>query len=276
MEKDDEKPKSGFQQTQRGFAMLTTPKSLCRGCLLLAVLVLLCLMPGSVRANAPSPKSPWRTIILSDTREVESIAVYVDKAEGSFYLLQTFASEHTKKQEIRFQKPDDAKCIYIAVTMKDGTIRTSDPVESVTRRDLKYDVKSNTLNVKADLGLLYVPLFLLEVVVSSAFLLGFTALVEFLVALPFKLKPYKYVILINIVTNVAMNLILPALRTNISIRGYNDLWIVALLEAAVVLVEYLFYVKKYKDYPKGKLLLFSIIANALSWGLYELVLSFVL
>ena len=73
-----------------------------------------------------------------------------------------------------------------------------------------------------------------------------------------------------------MNLILPALRTNISIRGYNDLWIVALLEAAVVLVEYLFYVKKYKDYPKGKLLLFSIIANALSWGLYELVLSFVL
>ena len=29
-----------------------------------------------------------------------------------------------------------------------------------------------------------------------------------------------------------------------------------------------------EDYPKRKLLLFSIIANALSWGLYELALSF--
>ena len=187
--------------------------------LLLAVVTLLCLAPGSARANAPSPKSPWRTIILSDTGEVESIAVYVDRADGSFYLLQTFASEHIKKQEIRFQKPDDAKYIYVAVTMKDGTIRTSDPVESVTRRDLKYDVKSNILKVKADLGLLYVPLFLLEVVVSFAFLL----------------------------------------------------WIVVLLEVAVVLVEYLFYTRKYKDHPKGKLLLFSLIANALSWGLFELV-----
>ena len=242
-----------------------------RSCLLLAALILLCLAPGSARANAPSPNSPWRTILLSDTGEVESIAVYVDNADGSFYLLQTFASEHTKKQEIHFQKPDDAKCIYVAVTMKDGTIRSSDPVESVTRRDLKYDVKSNTLNVKADLGLLYVPLFLLKVVVSSAFLLGFTALVEFLVALPFKLKPYKYVILINIVTNVAMNLILPLLRTIMSIRGYNDLWIVAPLEVVVVIVEYLFYTKKYKDHPKGKLLLFSLIANALSWGLFELI-----
>ena len=239
--------------------------------LLLAVVTLLCLAPGSARANAPSPKSPWRTIILSDTGEVESIAVYVDRADGSFYLLQTFASEHIKKQEIRFQKPDDAKYIYVAVTMKDGTIRTSDPVESVTRRDLKYDVKSNILKVKADLGLLYVPLFLLEVVVSFAFLLGFTALVEFLVALPFKLKPYKYVILINIVTNVAMNLILSLLRTIMSMREYNDLWIVVLLEVAVVLVEYLFYTRKYKDHPKGKLLLFSLIANALSWGLFELV-----
>ena len=49
-----------------------------------------------------------------------------------------------------------------------------------------------------------------------------TALVEFLVALPFKLKPYKYVILINIVTNVAMNLILSLLRMIMS--QYLPLW----------------------------------------------------
>ena len=45
--------------------MLTTPKSLCRGCLLLAVLLLLCLLPGSARANAPAPDPYWKTIILA-------------------------------------------------------------------------------------------------------------------------------------------------------------------------------------------------------------------
>ncbi len=119
------------------------------------------------------------------------------------------------------------------------------------------------------LGWLYLPLVLLGMVLALALPLGFTVLVEFLTAIPFQLKPYKYVILINVVTNLAMNVLLFIL----SLKG-TGVWIVALLEVTVVLVEYLFYVKKYKDYPKRKLLLFSIIANALSWGLYELALSF--
>lgn len=235
--------------------------------LLLAVLMLLCIVPATTQANA-AHNPYWKDIVLSDTSEVTSISVFVDGADGSFSLFKTFESEHKKEQKIYFERPQDAKRFYIEVTMADGTVRASEPVDATGYdQDYKYNVKTNVLKEKANLTLLYLLLIPLFAIAP----LGFTALVEFLVALPFKLKPYKYVILINIVTNLAMNLILPVLRMVMSIRGYNDLWVVAPLEIVVVVVEYLFYTKEYKDHPKGKLLLFSLIANALSWGLFELV-----
>ena len=94
-------------------------------------------------------------------------------------------------------------------------------------------------------------------------------LVEFLVALPFKLKPYSHVILINLITNLVMNLLLSSRALAESVKGVSILWAIALLEIVVVFVEYFFYTKKYKDQPKGKLFAFSVIANALSWGLFE-------
>ncbi len=247
--------------------MCDITKSPRRLVLLLAVLMLLCIVPATTQANA-AHNPYWKDIVLSDTSEVTSISVFVDGADGSFSLFKTFESEHKKEQKIYFERPQDAKRFYIEVTMADGTVRASEPVDATGYdQDYKYNVKTNVLKEKANLTLLYLLLIPLFAIAP----LGFTALVEFLVALPFKLKPYKYVILINIVTNLAMNLILPVLRMVMSIRGYNDLWVVAPLEIVVVVVEYLFYTKEYKDHPKGKLLLFSLIANALSWGLFELV-----
>ena len=248
--------------------MRNTSKPLRRLALLLAVVTLLCLAPGSARANAPAPDPYRKTIILSDTSEVTSIAVYVDGPDGSFRLLETFESDHAREQTIHFQRPDDVKRFYIEVTLDDGAVRTSEPADA-TGYDQKftYDVKANTLKEKTNAtGWLYLPLVLLGLILALALPLGFTVLVEFLAAIPFRLKPYRHVVLINLVTNSVMNVLLYILRLN----GMG-LWIVALLEVVVVLVEYLFYTKKYKDHPKGKLLLFSIIANALSWGLFELV-----
>jgi hypothetical protein len=191
----------------------------------------------------------------------------VDGPDGSFYRLKTFESEHRKEQKIYFIRPEDATHFYVEVTMADGTVHASAPVDGTERNQKnEYNVRNNTLKEKTDLsGWLYVPLILLSLVAVLALPLGFTVLVEFLVAIPFRLKPYKHVILINLITNSVMNVLLYILR----LSG-TGLWIVALLEAAVVLVEYLFYTKKYTDHPKGKLLLFSLIANALSWGLFEL------
>lgn len=247
--------------------MRNTSKPLRRLALLLAVVTLLCLAPGSARANAAHDPY-WKTVTLSNAEEVASIALYVDGAEGSFHLHQTYAGDHAREQTIHFQRPDDVKRFYIEVTLDDGAVRTSEPADA-TGYDQKftYDVKANTLKEKTNAtGWLYLPLVLLGLILALALPLGFTVLVEFLAAIPFRLKPYRHVVLINLVTNSVMNVLLYILRLN----GMG-LWIVALLEAAVVLAEYLFYTRKYKDHPKGKLLLFSLIANALSWGLFELV-----
>ena len=248
--------------------MLNTTHSRRMG-LLLAALLLLCLIPGRARAN--SAHNPyWKDVALSDTQDVDSIAVYVDGPDGAFCLFKTFESEHRKDQKIYFERPKDAARFYVEVTMADGTVRASEPVDCTGYdQDYKYNVKTNVLKEKADLTLLYlllVPLFMIAP-------LGFTILVEFLVALPFKLKPYKYVIIINAITNLALNcqlLMLSAFRTGGAYR-----WILLGLELAVVFVEYFFYTKKYKDQPKGKLFAFSVVANFLSWGLFELAQRFI-
>ncbi len=245
--------------------MLNTTHSRRMG-LLLAALLLLCLIPGRARAN--SAHNPYyKDVALSDTQDVDSIAVYVDGPDGAFCLFKTFESEHRKDQKIYFERPKDAARFYVEVTMADGIVRASEPVDCTGYdQDYKYNVKTNVLKEKADLTLLYlllVPLFMIAP-------LGFTILVEFLVALPFKLKPYSHVILINLITNLVMNMLLSTRALAVSIKGNSVLWAIVLLEVAVVLVEYFFYTKKYKDQPKGKLFAFSIVANALSWGLYEL------
>ena len=234
--------------------------------LLLAVLCLLSLVPGSARAN--SAHNPYyKDVVLSDTGDVDSIAVYVDGSDGAFRLFKTFESEHKKEQKIYFQRPEDAARFYVEVTMRDGTVRASEPVDCTGYdQDYKYNVKTNVLKEKADLTLLYLLLYPLLLMAP----LAFTVLVEFLVALPFKLKPYSHVILINVITNLVMNMLLSSRMLVVSIKGNSILWVIALLEFAVVFVEYFFYTKKYKDQPKGKLFAFSVVANALSWGLYEL------
>lgn len=49
---------------------------------------------------------------------------------------------------------------------------------------------------------------------------------------------------------------------------------VLILEACVIGFEYMFYVSKYEDISKIKLLLFTITANAVSWGAYALFTSY--
>ena len=234
--------------------------------LLLAVLCLLSLVPGSARAN--SAHNPYyKDVVLSDTQGVDSIAVYVDGPDGAFRLFKAFKSEQKKDQRVYFERPKDATRFYIEVTMTDGTVRASEPVDCTGYdQDYKYNVKTNVLKEKADLTLLYLLLYPLLLMAP----LAFTVLVEFLVALLFKLKPYSHVILINVITNLVMNMLLSSRMLVVSIKGNSILWAIALLEVAVVFVEYFFYTKKYKDQPKGKLFAFSVVANALSWGLYEL------
>lgn len=251
--------------------MLITPRSTKRLGLLLALLILLCLTPAAAWANAPSPYTPEKRVTLSDTRNVNFIRVYVDGPDGTFYLFQTFESEHTKQQSIVFVRPDDAARFYVEVTMADGTVRASEPMECSGSWAFEYNVRTNTLK-KATVGWNWLTWIFLLLSVLGVFGLPliFTILVEFLAALPFKLKPYKHVVVINVITNLIMNLLLIVLRSFWDIVGREYLWLTLALEVGVVIAEFLFYLRKYPEREMGTLLGYTLLANALSWGLYEL------
>ena len=138
--------------------------------LLLAVLCLLSLVPGSARAN--SAHNPYyKDVVLSDTQGVDSIAVYVDGPDGAFRLFKTFESEHKKDQRVYFERPKDANRFYIEVTMTDGTVRASEPADCTGYDQVyKYDVKANTLKqtITNQLGWLFVPLILLGLLAALA------------------------------------------------------------------------------------------------------------
>ncbi len=95
----------------------------------------------------------------------------------------------------------------------------------------------------------------------------FTVLIEWIVSLFFKLKPSKYVVIINFITNPILNILL------FFIYAYNKMnYIPALIifEAVIMGIEFWFYTRKYKEYSKIRLFIFSLAANAASWGLYWL------
>ncbi len=99
----------------------------------------------------------------------------------------------------------------------------------------------------------------------------FTVLVEWIIALFFKLKPGEYVVIINFITNPVLNILLMLFTS--SFLGYTLLLVI--FEAVVAGAEFWFYTWKYKEYTKKRLLLFTLVANAVSWGLYSLFTMFI-
>ena len=93
--------------------------------------------------------------------------------------------------------------------------------------------------------------------------IGVTIVIEMLVGLCFRMRPIRYVIIINLITNPVMNLLLLILSISVeSSAAYTVALLV--LEAIVRGLEFLFYTRKYRERKKWVLLLFTLIANAAS------------
>ena len=229
--------------------------------------MLLCLAPGSARADSLRLLPYWKEITLSDTWSVASIAVYADGTSGAFHLIKTFSSDHSKKQKIVFEVPEDATHLYVEVTMENGSVRTSQAIDC-TKQDQRYtyNVKRNNLTEEfispssaTEWAALLTVLFIMVVL-----LLAFAVLVVFLTALPFRLKPYKPVILATLIAQPLMYLVR-------IIGSYRSPGGIIMLGVLVVVSEYFYYAKKYSDRSKGILFGYTLLSNLLCWILGQLI-----
>ena len=130
-----------------------------------------------------------------------------------------------------------------------------------------YDGKTNELTDRTGsfdtsyLGMAALAIGLVIGEILAAFAL--TLLIEFLIGLCFRMKPYRYILFANLITNIPMNIVL--LLVN-SLSGGIGYWIaLVVLELVVLLIEFLFYRRKYKERRKvGIVLLYTFAANAAS------------
>ena len=113
------------------------------------------------------------------------------------------------------------------------------------------------------------PIFVIGLVVIYVLIIGFTCLVEWLIAIPFALhRQYaKTIIATNLVTQIVMHL-LEILSVSIAPPTSSFVvWyviVVLLLEILVLMVEFLIYRKRIPEVPARHLLQYTVCANTAS------------
>ena len=236
-----------------------------RLCMLLIAALQLMLVPRVASANAPIP---WYIEISCVNVDAGTqIEVVFQREDGT---TRTQIANGTTGT-IGMDYESDETSFYLICTAPDGTETRTASVQLVSWGCYRYDGATNSLSANgtyyprgsncAD-GVLTAVLIVLVFVLP----LGLTLLFEFLVSLCFGIRPKKYVVIINLITNTIMNLLL------FLVMAFNpELWVyytmLGVLELVAVAVEFLFYRRKYPQYSGARLFFFSLTANAVSFAL---------
>ena len=97
-----------------------------------------------------------------------------------------------------------------------------------------------------------------------------TVICEVLVALPFGMKPLKPVVLTTALSNLVMNVCLLLFHTVLELNWFA---VVIVLELAVLWAEFYIYKKKYAQHTERHVLIYTLVANAVSFAVGELIVS---
>ena len=251
--------------------------------MLLAVIVLL-FVPHVASANSPAPDPMLVKLQYKNVEIGSEIEVLFAGEDGSFHANAygpRTVTERSDHDYFRCTETDTQLCVEWKKA--DGTALRSnilpiDPVNGSRRPVFSYDGRTNEVkDITGTLGasdFSYVFLFIGIIVLELLAAFALTLLCEFLVGLCFRMKPFRYIIFANLITNVPMNIVLLLVRSMSGGLGY---WIaLVVLELVVLLIEFLFYRKKYRGRKKVRyILLFTVAANAVSLGAGLLLLRLI-
>lgn len=235
--------------------------------LLILAVIFICLMPVTALADSPAP--PPFCVLIDDYSNSGGVQVFGYDNSGNRSEIKIVLSEVTKviSERALFFINDGGK--FVSIQVQAGIY--SAPSNTVYIKDSGsyiYSLKDNALK-KGEITTWKPNTFsVILVAIVLIFPMLFSVLVEWIVSLFFKLKPDKYVIIINFITNPVINILL-LICVNFAI---DYIFLLVILEILVAGVEFWFYTWKYKGYSKIRLLIFTLVANAASWGLYWLLI----
>ena len=233
--------------------------------LFLALCLLLPFGPGA-SANAPVPDPDRMSVTCRGVDEGTVIAVLVSGENGVFReaLRETCTDAESFSFSFYREEGDTQFCLKLIAA--DGTELCSDAVALSESGRYRYDADANELkgssfsdSCSGTAAALVMLLFVFALLAA----LGVTIVIELLTGLCFRLRPIRYVVLINLITNPVMNILLFILSVTLDFgRAY---WIALIaLELIVCGLEFWFYTRKYRTRKPWVLLLFTLTANALS------------
>lgn len=254
---------------------------------ILLLIIALFLLPHTASANSPV-RRPWMMQV-----ECENVAagtridVELYREDGASRRLEDVYRSN-QMPGVVFEAEDGETSFCLVCIDEAGTETKTETVPLSQYGLYRYDGAANSLtpngvyyssaqNCEGVGGLLLscllFPVYLLLLLVAA---LAVTLLIEWLVALCFGIRPVKFVFAINAITNPVMNILLLIASLLLSFSRVAYWVMLALLEIAVVFIEYRYYRSKYPETGKTRLLLFSITANALSLALGGLLQYWIL
>ncbi|MBR0173594.1 MAG: hypothetical protein IJQ21_12490 [Lachnospiraceae bacterium] len=158
--------------------------------------------------------------------------------------------------------------LKLAVYDKNGDIlAVSDAFTTVSsfryvfKGDLTYDAASGHVDVRMDESIAYLIFMALVpfILVISALV---TVLIELVVGVICSMRPLSVIVKVTALTNIGMNLLFYLLMATMpDFVPFN--WLV-ILELVVIVVEYLIYIRKYRQHSKVHVLVYTVIANLAS------------
>ena len=243
------------------------------------ILLLLLAFPTIVLANSVAPDPNAHELLIDDVTDIDSLTVFgydengFEKIMADFYSMDDERLEKTRNGSERiidlYNSGGASKGFRLEIVFENGETQTSQMVNFVGDDSYTYSVRDNEFTGTGTFktrkpGGLQIAFWVFMLVIPW----GLTVLLEWLVALIFKIKPSRYVCFTNLVSNPVMNIVLLVVMSNFII---NYFWLVLILELLIVGFEFLFYTFRYKDISKRRLLLFTFAANAVSFGTYAIV-----
>ena len=101
-----------------------------------------------------------------------------------------------------------------------------------------------------------------------------TVLIEWLVSLLFRLKAASVIIVTNVISQLIMHGAF-LLATTLALFGIRSIYLIAILEVAVLFIEWIVYCIKLTNHSRGKLFLYTLTANLLSLAAGSLVFQLI-
>ena len=213
------------------------------------------------------------TALTSETATDKIDSKFVEYAtqDGTYYWGLKQEIKGSGEFNFTYYPPEEFKILIYCV--EDDSFYVSDTLERYNF-DSNYYVMldGDSLNITTD-GFDYFEIF------KIAIRIVLTIVIELLVALGFRFlnkKTYLDVILVNVITQVLLNI---ALYFAYHISGYAGIYLMIIyfiIEAGIIIFESIYYMIRFKKfgYSKGKCFTFSFFANLISYLTGEILWLF--